>query len=56
MAAYEIGYDGCFAHERCLPVIGPDHTRAGIDEFNRRYQSTNKWMKRIFADIKAGNP
>jgi sugar phosphate isomerase/epimerase len=53
-AAYGIGYDGYFAHEQCSPVFGPGHVRAGIDEFDRRYEATNKWMKRIFADLKAG--
>jgi sugar phosphate isomerase/epimerase len=53
-ACQAIGYDGYFAHEQCSPIILKGHKRATIEEFDRRYQATLTWAKRVFADIEAG--
>lgn len=49
-----IGYQGYFAHEQCSPIILPGHKKATIEEVDRRYQETMKWVKQVFADIDAG--
>lgn len=53
-ACRAIGYEGCFAHEQCSPVILQGHKKATIEEFDRRYEETAKWCKQVFADIEAG--
>jgi len=53
-ACHEVGYDGYFAHEQCSPVILKGHKIATIEEFDKRYEETAKWMKKVFADIEAG--
>ena len=53
-ACNEIGYEGFFAHEQCSPVILKGHKKATIEEFDRRYEETVKWIKKVFADIEAG--
>jgi sugar phosphate isomerase/epimerase len=53
-ACHAIGYDGYFAHEQCSPIILKGHKRATIEEFDRRYEATCKWVRRVFADIEAG--
>ncbi len=55
-ACHAIGYEGYFAHEQCSPVILKGHKRATIEEFDRRYEATLKWVRRVFADIEAGRP
>jgi sugar phosphate isomerase/epimerase len=53
-ACHAIGYEGYFAHEQCSPIILKGHKRATIEEFDRRYEATCKWVRRVFADIEAG--
>ena len=53
-ACKEIGYEGYFAQEQCSPVILKGHKKATIEEFDRRYRETIKWVKKVWADIDAG--
>lgn len=50
-ACKEIGYNGCFSHEQCSPIIVKGHKLGGLDTVDERYIEARKYFRGMLAKL-----